>query len=186
MAFAAAAGGAQLVGGMQQRSAISAANRAKETRFQMTTQAAKTGFADEMGQLAQRTTQELEASEQQRRGLESKLSDYIATKYSGSSDIAGNSLMALAQSALAKKGEADAAILRNQDMLNSRYYQEGGVRGHRAWSNLMGTYQPPMALPSMAGIFIQAGASALSAYAGAKGAGIGETAVTSAPVPQGP
>ena len=152
----------------------------------MTTQAMKTGYADEMGQLGQRTTQELEASEQQRRGLEAKLADYIATKYSGSADITGNSLMALTQSAMAKKGEADAVILRNQDMLQGRYYQEGGVRGYRAWSNLMGTYQPPTPLPSMAGILIQAAGAGLSAYAGAKAGGIGETAVTSAPVPQGP
>lgn len=172
------AGGSALLGGMQQRAAIKASNKAKSSQFQMTTQAMKTGYADEMGQMAQRTTQELEATEQQRRSLDSKLSDYIATKYSGASDITGNSLMALAQAALAKKGEADAAILRNQDLIKARYYQEGGVRGHRAWSSLMGTYQAPTPPPSMAGILIQAGASGASAYAGAKGAGIGETTVT--------
>lgn len=181
MLFAASAVGSSVLGGMQQRSAIRAANRAKESQFQMTTQAMKTGYADEMGQLAQRTTQELEASEQQRRNLQSKLSDYIATKYSGAADITGNALMALAQGAIAKKGEADAAIRRNQDLITARYYQEGGVRAHRAWSSLMGTYQAPTPLPSTTGILINAVASGLSAYAGAKGAGIGETAVTSGP-----
>lgn len=175
MTFAVIAGGAQLAGGMQQRSAIKAANKAKASQFQMTTQAMKTGYADEMGQMAQRTTQELEATEQQRRNLQSKLSDYIATKYSGAADITGNALMALAQGAIAKKGEADAAIRRNQDLITARYYQEGGVRAHRAWSSLMGTYQAPSPVPSMAGILINAGASGMSAYAGAKGAGIGET-----------
>tara|TARA_R100000808_G_scaffold134_1_gene985 strand:+ start:10091 stop:10639 length:549 start_codon:yes stop_codon:yes gene_type:complete len=172
------AAGSSMYGGMQQRSAIKAANRAQEMAFTQNVQATKQGFADEMGQLAQRTTQELEAAEQQSRKVQANLADFIGKQYSGAASVTGNALLGMAQGAFAKKGEADAAINRNKDMIEGRYYQEGGVRAQKAWSTMMGAYRPPASVPGFDSLLINAATAGFSAYATAKQAGMGETTKT--------
>lgn len=167
---------------MQQKAAANAANRAQSEQLAATTQSAKDTAHTVMGQEAARLMQSIEAANQKEGELADQAAEYIAATTSAKNTVSGNALIALIQEGAAKKGKATAAIARQKEFATMGYYQAGGIAGIKAANRIRAAWKPPVEKPSIVGLMINMGLSAMSAYNSAKALQLAETNIVGAAI----